>query len=875
MLSPQQFGDFFAAVNSGASPHPWQQRLLERLAHDGRWPTDIVAPTGAGKSAVVECHVFANALAAVGQGARIPRRLALCVNRRALVDAHEDRAAAIAAALADSPAGVLGEVAAALGSLRTGDGSGAPLVTASLRGGVHPTREWIDDPSGCTVLGVTPDMWGSRALFAGYGAAPLARPREAGLLTLDAALIIDEAHLSRQLTVTARSISAMTSADARAVGVPSLQVCEMTATPAGIPEDVMGLEESDTAPGSDLGARLHAPKPVSLAPLPAPASRRPSSTYVKGVADLAEAARQEVSALDSPLPRTVGVVVNTVEMAVELTSQLRRRGHEVASWVGRMRPLDLAARRARNPELFTTTGDDSVAFLVATQTVEVGVDLDLAALVTELAPGTSLAQRFGRVNRRGLRDRAPITVVVPEETIDKDRLPYTAADLEASRAWVSRLAEGVGADPLALMGTPPPPMSQQRLVLTRIAPADVELLAHTSNPLLVEPDLAFYLRESLEGDLPEGSLVMRAPLPEEDDEAHALLGHTPPTPREMYPARLPLLQEVLDKVLDGEVGSRRRAWLWRAGEYTQLADEPLRLLPGDTVVLDAHPIVVEGVVSRASLEKGEEPVTVWGDEGTAVLWLDQDGDQLRDLASTDPAEWDELPWLGRREVRLPPGWPLDKAADWAVLVPQQDLASNPEIRQEWSTAGPVRLSDHSEAVAERAALVAQRVGLPDEMRCTLHRAGLLHDEGKRDIRFQRFVLNRAPDDPPLAKSRTVSAQEAARMKASSPLPRGWRHEQLSGAAVWAGEASTERDLVVRLVGTSHGHGRPLFPHGPESLLDPGSEEKLRTAAHELFAAGAGWSLIWERTHHQYGVYGCAYLEALLRSADCQCSKEGS
>ena len=101
---------------------------------------------------------------------------------------------------------------------------------------------------------------------------------------------------------------------------------------------------------------------------------------------------------------------------------------------------------------------------------------------------------------------------------------------------------------------------------------------------------------------------------------------------------------------------------------------------------------------------------MWGDEGTAVLWFDQDGDQLRDLASTDPAEWDELPWLGRREVRLPPGWPLDKAADWAVLVPQQDLASNPEIRQEWSTAGPVSLSDHSEAVAERAALVAQRVG---------------------------------------------------------------------------------------------------------------------------------------------------------------------
>ncbi|MGW3472361.1 hypothetical protein ACWDKQ_28715 [Saccharopolyspora sp. NPDC000995] len=34
---------------------------------------------------------------------------------------------------------------------------------------------------------------------------------------------------------------------------------------------------------------------------------------------------------------------------------------------------------------------------------EVGWYLDLAAMVTELADGSALAQRAGRVNRRGLR----------------------------------------------------------------------------------------------------------------------------------------------------------------------------------------------------------------------------------------------------------------------------------------------------------------------------------------------------------------------------------------------------------------------------------------------------------------------------------------
>ena len=37
--------------------------------------------------------------------------------------------------------------------------------------------------------------------------------------------------------------------------------------------------------------------------------------------------------------------------------------------------------------------------VVATQTLEVGIDVDFADLVTELAPASSLAQRFGRVNR--------------------------------------------------------------------------------------------------------------------------------------------------------------------------------------------------------------------------------------------------------------------------------------------------------------------------------------------------------------------------------------------------------------------------------------------------------------------------------------------
>ncbi|MCP9491117.1 MAG: hypothetical protein MSC31_14765 [Solirubrobacteraceae bacterium MAG38_C4-C5] len=43
----ERFADFFAAVNDGQRPYPWQRALVEQVARSGRWP-DIAAPTGSG-----------------------------------------------------------------------------------------------------------------------------------------------------------------------------------------------------------------------------------------------------------------------------------------------------------------------------------------------------------------------------------------------------------------------------------------------------------------------------------------------------------------------------------------------------------------------------------------------------------------------------------------------------------------------------------------------------------------------------------------------------------------------------------------------------------------------------------------------------------
>jgi CRISPR-associated endonuclease/helicase Cas3 len=78
---------------------------------------------------------------------------------------------------------------------------------------------------------------------------------------------------------------------------------------------------------------------------------------------------------------------------------------------------------------------------------------------------------------------------------------------------------------------------------------------------------------------------------------------------------------------------------------------------------------------------------------------------------------------------------------------------------------------------------------------------------------------------------------------------------------------------MRLIGTSHGHGRSWFPHGAAELANDTDPSEWRELAAELFDGG-GWDELIEATHLRYGTWGCAYLEAVLRAADCQVSREG-
>lgn len=154
----------------------------------------------------------------------------------------------------------------------------------------------------------------------------------------------------------------------------------------------------------------------------------------------------------------LGIVVNTVEAAIEVASRLRDLpGSEVICLHSRM---TAGARHAVEERLRQRLGKAPVlglpVVLVGTQVVEASLDIDLDMMSTDLAPAPSLIQRAGRLWR--FRDPAARSRRLPpgsdrvlQVVRRPDALPYLPGELD--RVWneirsAPRLAIPEGVQPL-------------------------------------------------------------------------------------------------------------------------------------------------------------------------------------------------------------------------------------------------------------------------------------------------------------------------------------------------------------------------------------------------------------------------------------------
>lgn len=782
----------------GRAPFPWQSRLADMVVHEVRFPDALALPTGTGKTAIIAVWAWARA-----QGLRVPTRLVYVIDRRIVVDSIGQ--------YADELAGKMPEEV-------------RPRVVR-MRGGMPIDEAWVRDPRAPAIIVSTVDQVGSRLLFRGYGVSSRAAPIHAALLGEDALVVVDEAHLSQPFVATLQRIAQAP----RPLGLPWQPVIMSATPPAGVRE-TFTLDAADLA-HPVLSRRLTAAKPARL-------SAAPDAEFAAAVAMEAERLRAEGAGV-------VGVVVNRVADARAAFESLRRSGDAVLL-TGRIRPADRdALLETYLPRMLT--GSRSAGrpplYVVATQTIEVGADLDFDALVTESAPLSALRQRVGRLNRLGELDHSPAAIVHRQRAkgAGVDRVYGDA--LPSAWKWLGHVAKakmvdfGVLAfDALAAADAVPEEPVPGFPTLT---PAVLDALSCTSPRFELDVGPFLHGWEDARADV---QLVWRADLGDPERWA-ASVQAVPPVLGEMM--AVPLYEARGWLGVDGP-DSGRQVLRWDAEQSTVVPASRIR--PGDVLVVPAD---YGGADAYGWAPKSEATVTDVGDVSTGRRWRLRLNPavhpELSDLLSRGSDE--DIPWqdalramgadealVARASVSVYPAGLIVEAGLWDVerVIPRA-----------------VPLDRHLDGVRRWGERLAK--GLAPDLVAVVGRACALHDVGKADARFQ-LMLGARPGEK-LAKS-AVGPDRARLLRRLSGLPEGWRHEMESVA-----RRSDEPDLVRYLIGTHHGYGRPELPAAPDPDL-------------WLRAGGDRWADLCGTLETHWGLWGLAYLSALVRLADwCRSEEE--
>jgi CRISPR-associated endonuclease/helicase Cas3 len=703
-----EFAAFYQSVH-GYTPFPWQRRLAERAA-SGHWPDALNLPTSSGKTAVLDVWLWAHSAGIAGT----PKRLYYVIDRRLLVDAVADYAEILF-----ERSGLVGQV-------------------VRLRGGMGATEDaWMLNPGGLTVISTTLDQVGSRLLCRAYGASRWTAPVHAGLVGNDALIVIDEAHLVEPFRQTLQRVAHWRAKATEPLHTP-WHVLTMTATPTGDAGEVVALEADDLQHPL-LSRRLAACKQARLV------NGKP--------ADLAT----EAVRLREAGAGVVGVVVNMVDTARAVHRELSAQG-ECMLIIGRARPVErdvLAQEIMVRAGTGTRSAGRPPLYVVATQTIEVGLDLDLDGLVSELAPVSALRQRFGRLDRLGelgVSQASVVKVPAAKWPYAKDQLDDAWAWLEGRAVKVGKLAKVADMGIAAQGATPAEPVLRSAV----LGWPDVALMFDPAMNIDITPYLHGEKRST------EAFVLWRAALDTlpAQDWVEALEA-APPMGQELMPIPLHALKR------------------WLSGAESVASDLESTPEPDEFKPRTAPPQVLRWDGETAELVA----VSALRTSDTVVLPASRGG-------------CDRFGWHPQSQAVV-----RDVFEEGLATIPRW-TGSNER------TACAVGLAEHMAGVGQTAARFATACGLPPDMVKWLDEAGRLHDLGKNDPRFQ--LMLGAFDGRLLAKSGRHEVTVARKL---AGLPRGWRHELGSVA-----QRIELHPLVRYLVGSHHGRGRPWMPATPDTRL---------------------------------------------------------
>lgn len=582
------FDDFFRAAMD-VDPFAYQRALVERA-----WPDLLDVPTGMGKTAAVTLawlwkRGWRHGKRSGAIAGDTPRRLVWCLPMRVLVEQTERNVRTWLERLA-----INGEPGEGRVSVHLVMGGSADVRAAT----------WAEYPDEDMILIGTQDMLLSRALMRGYGMSRYQWPVHFAWLHNDAFWVFDEVQLMGPALPTSAQLEAFRRTLPMAASSRSLWVS------ATLNRDWLGTVDFDTASLSLLSLSAEERQSPEVRRRRESAKRlqhvglKLTSTSKSDLADYTAALAEQIRNLHEPAMTTL-VIVNTVERAQRIYRALRpdpasgkaRKKGDPAGLLPPDAEVVLIHSRFRGPDRrdresrLSAPAPEAGRIVIATQAIEAGVDMTCRTLFTELAPWSSLVQRFGRCNRYGeCNDCGGADVYWIDIADDRDAVrPYEIEALSAAREKLQGLASASPAD-LPVTDEPAP----LRPVIRRKDFLDL----FNSDPDLsgFDVDVAPYIRDADEADV----LVFWREFDEDPNEPMQAAA----TPDEI--CRASLAKGALPALLDRL--ERGQAWRWDPlARRWQRHGKNDRLRPGMTLLLHAGASGYRSDLGFAADEKDPVP----------------------------------------------------------------------------------------------------------------------------------------------------------------------------------------------------------------------------------------------------------------------------